>query len=318
MIAHFLFLVRTPTNLGVGKHASVRQQRHEPTRGEQIRLHAARLEMLVQLRQVPHQQSVKLEKPVHYVDGVYFFGAVVVLVVRVFRTGPYAPGHRKQRSIHIVQELAAQNNYPELTTTNKLQATISKASQTSQQRMPSSLMLILTKEDTMQANSFPRSVPPGSLALSAYSSHAESDHSVNKLTGRNSQAFSLCPAYAFILNAPEPQQGHPGTVQLAQSEPLEHPHEHPKRFLFVLVHLQQGSTYKIHALFRFWPGCGRDPDESCKCVSCVERAGGLANEKNKTQSDCYKVQRTNTGTCSRNEEKFTTNASLTAIFSSPI
>ncbi len=50
-------------NLGVREHSPVREKGHEPARGEEVRLHAAGLEVLVQVRQVPHQQAVQLEKP---------------------------------------------------------------------------------------------------------------------------------------------------------------------------------------------------------------------------------------------------------------
>lgn len=46
----------------VGEHPSIRQECHKPARREQISLDAARLEMLVQLRKVPHEQAVQLKE----------------------------------------------------------------------------------------------------------------------------------------------------------------------------------------------------------------------------------------------------------------
>ena len=51
-------------DLVIGEHASVGEEGDEPAGREQVCLHPARLEVLEQVRQVPHQQPVKLEKSV--------------------------------------------------------------------------------------------------------------------------------------------------------------------------------------------------------------------------------------------------------------
>lgn len=52
----------TAPHLFVGKHSTVREKGHKPAGGEEVRLDAARLEVLEQLRQVPHQQPVQLKE----------------------------------------------------------------------------------------------------------------------------------------------------------------------------------------------------------------------------------------------------------------
>lgn len=48
--------------------------------------------------------------------------------------------------------------------------------------------------------------------------------------------------------APETQEGHARAIKPAQTKLLQHSDEHPKRLLFIVVHLQQASAHEVHAL----------------------------------------------------------------------